>query len=103
MKKRNTRIAALALSLVLAASMNMNAAVFAEDEPILISPAPTADETAQAPEMLTSFATVKSVENGQITATVGETTVIFNTSDETVFLGSDFPQPTSRHSKRERS
>lgn len=90
MKKRNTRIAALALSLVLAASMNMNAAVFAEDEPILISPAPTADETAQAPEMLTSFATVKSVENGQITATVGETTVVFNTSNETVFLGSDF-------------
>ena len=86
------RITALALSLVLAAGMSMNTATFAKEDTPVISPAPISVNEKEKIEMLTSLATVKSVENGRIHTTVGDTPIDFNTSEKTAFFGSDLAQ-----------
>ena len=57
------KITAIALSLVLAAGMSMNTATFAKEDTPVISPAPISVNEKEKIEMLTSLATVKSVEN----------------------------------------
>ena len=74
------KITAIALSLVLAAGMSMNSATFAKEDKTVISPAPISANEKEEMEMLTSFATVKSVENVRISATVVYTHIDFKTS-----------------------